>query len=260
MNPPRLRLARLTAPSQAEHAGNGNGTVPKVRLREPAGKPPSAAGPAARRLLRPLPAAGIVLCLLALIGYWGVYAASTKRTPVLVATHALPAGTVLDASDLRAGSLAGEASVLAALVPAGERSQVVGQRLAAAVPAGAPLPAGVLAGRQAATAALVLDAPEFDAMQLQSGDRVSVLATFGAGSGQASTRAVARDLEVLSIGEAPGNSDPATTTVPVTVALGEPGIASQLALANEDAKLDLLIEGPGASTAAIGQATQGATP
>ncbi len=39
--------------------------------------------------------------LIALIGYWGVYSASTKRTPILVTTHALAAGTVLTSGDLR---------------------------------------------------------------------------------------------------------------------------------------------------------------
>ncbi len=75
--------------------------------------------------------------LIALIGYWGVYSASTKRTPVLVATHALAAGTVLSSGDVRTGKLAGEDSVLAALVPESERWQDVGQRLSTAVPAGA---------------------------------------------------------------------------------------------------------------------------
>jgi hypothetical protein len=39
-----------------------------------------------------------------------------------------------------------------------------------------------------------------------------------------------------------------------------PSIASSLALANEDAKLDLLLEGASASTAAIPQASQTGAP
>jgi hypothetical protein len=87
-----------------------------------------------------------------------------------------------------------------------------------------------------------------------------VLATFGAGSGAASTRPLARNLEVLSVGEASANADPSTTTVPVTVALSEPSSASQLALADEDGKIDLLLEGSQASTATIPQANQGSAP
>ena len=34
----------------------------------------------------------MVLVLIAIIAYWSVYASLTKRTPILVATHALPAG------------------------------------------------------------------------------------------------------------------------------------------------------------------------
>jgi hypothetical protein len=109
---------------------------------------------------------------------------------------------------------------------------------------------------------MTLAVPEFDVSgaTLQAGDAVTVLATFGAGTGQATTRPIARDLQILSIGEAPSNSDPSTTTVPVTLSVTDPSIASSLALANEDAKLDLLLEGSSASTAPIPQATAGSAP
>jgi hypothetical protein len=45
-----------------------------------------------------------------------------------------------------------------------------------------------------------------------------------------------------------------------TSRVSNPSIASSLALANEDAKLDLLLEGVNASTAAIPQATQASAP
>jgi hypothetical protein len=162
---------------------------------------------------------------------------------------------------LRTGKLAGDASVLSTLLPAGQRSQVIGQRLSAAVPAGAPLPVGALAGKQASASAFTLSVPEFDlATGLQAGDRVTVLATFGAGSGQAVTRPIARNLQVLAVGEPAANADPSTATVPIALAVSDPSEASRLALANDDAKIDLLLEGSGASTAAIPQAAQGSTP
>jgi hypothetical protein len=104
---------------------------------------------------------------------------------------------------------------------------------------------------------LTLAVPEFDvtAENLQPGDRITILATYGAGSGAASTRPVARNLEVLSVGELPANAQASTTTIPVAVALGEPSNASQLALADEDGKIDVLLEGSGASTATIPQAS-----
>ncbi len=260
MNSPRLKLSGL--PRRSTPQGT-NGSAPTVRLREPlpSAEPASPRRAGTRRLLQPLPAAGIALVLIALVGYLGVYSASTKRTQVLLATHALSPGTVLTASDVRSGGIAAEASVLAALLPAGERSQAVGQRLSTAVPAGAPLPAGALAGRQAQTSAFTLAVPEYDLTAgLQAGDRVTVLATFGAGSGQAVTRPIARNVEVLSVGETPANADPSTATVPVAISVSEPSSASELALANEDAKLDVLIEGSSASTAAIPQASQGSAP
>lgn len=261
MNPPRIRISRLTSDQPVTDT---NGSAPKVRLRVPS-RPATGAlksNSGARRLLAPLPAAGIVLVLVALAGYWGVYAASSKRTQVLLATHTLPAGTVLSANDMRTGGVAGEASLLGTLLPAREASQVIGQRLSTAVPAGALLPAGALAGRQTQTSAFTLAVPEFDVRgeSLQPGDRVTVLATFGAGSGAASTRPVARNLEVLSVGEPAANADPSTATVPVALAVSEPSSASQLALANEDAKIDLLLEGAGASTVAIPQASQRSAP
>lgn len=92
------------------------------------------------------------------------------------------------------------------------------------------------------------------------GDRVSVLATFGAGSGAASTHVVARGLEVLSVGEVAANADPSTAAVPVTLAVAKTSEVSSLALANQDAKIDLLLEGQNGSTAAIPSASQGSMP
>lgn len=265
MTTPRIRLSRLTPHAEPPRPPAGNGQAPKVRLRE---QPPALAstvstkGTSARRVLAPLPLVGMGLILLALIVDLGVFAASSNRTQVLLATHNLPAGSVLSMGDVRTGQLGGEGSVLATLIPGRESQQVIGQRLSSAVPAGAPVPVGALAGAQSSRPALVLAVPEFDVLgaKLQPGDRVTVLATFGAGSGQASTKAVARNLEVLSVGEAGANANPSTTTMPVTVAVENTSLVSSLALANEDAKLDLLLEGSSGSTAAIPQASQASAP
>lgn len=252
MSPRRIRLSALSRRTPPSLDGNGSASLPRLRER-----PVLPRRPGRRRfesLRSPLPAAGIALVLIALLGYLAVYRAASNRTQVLVATRMLPAGTVLGASDLRTASIAAQAGLLGTLLPASQEPQVLEQRLVTAVPAGAPVPAGALAGRQSqATAAFTLSVSEFDVIgeSLQPGDRVSVLATFGAGSGAATTRPLARDLEVLTVGEAPANSDPSTATVPVTVALVNASIVSQLALANQDGKLDLLREGAGSSTGAI---------
>src|SRR6266508_3062083 len=92
-----------------------NGHV-RVRLRNPEEAKP--AGPSVRRrLARPLPVIGVLLVVVALAGYWSVYSATTHRTPVLVAAHDLQAGAQLRPTDLRTAELAGDAGLLAALVP-----------------------------------------------------------------------------------------------------------------------------------------------
>ncbi|MHB8242215.1 MAG: RcpC/CpaB family pilus assembly protein [Solirubrobacteraceae bacterium] len=251
----RPDIARLSPGRRRPGRGDG---PPKLRLRERPEAPPSETGepPATRRLRSPLLLTGIVLVLIALIGYWAVYSASTRRTPILVTTHALPVGTVLSSGDLRTAQLAGDSSVLASLVPAQDRGQTIGRRLTAPLPAGIPVPNTALTSTQAQSSAMTLAVPEFDVIGtgVQAGSTVTILATFGAGSGQATTRPIARDLQVLSVGEAPSNADPSTATVPVTVSVSDSAIAPSLALANQDAKLDLLLEGSKPSTTPIPQA------
>src|SRR5206468_1746176 len=142
------------------------------------------------------------LILIALIGYWSVYSSTTHRTPVLVTTHSLPAGATLRASDLRTAELAGDASAMASLVPERRLDEVIGRRLAAALPAGTPLPASALSAQTPSSSALTLAVPVLHALggALQPGDRVTVLATFGARTGQARTRAIARGPAVPLLG------------------------------------------------------------
>jgi Flp pilus assembly protein CpaB len=251
---PRESGTGRTAPQELPTDG------PPPRLRPRDTTPPSAAAPSrARRFLQPVPLAGALLILIALIGYWSVYSSTTERTPVLVATHDLPAGTVLRPGDLRAGELAGDASVLGAIVPERDLNRIIGTRLGSPVGRGAPLTRAAVTAKSPATSALTLSVPALHALggDLQPGDRVTVLATFGTGSGQAHTRVIARGLEVLAVGRAPGSLDRETATVPVTVALTDPSQASALALANADAKIDLLLEGGKGRTAPIPPAREG---
>jgi Flp pilus assembly protein CpaB len=201
------------------------------------------------RLLQPLPLAAVLLILLALIGYWSVYSRTTRRTQVLVAAHALPAGRVLRASDLTHSGLAASSQLLATLMPASEQSLLVGRSLKEPVAAGAPIPAAALASARGGTDSMTLAVPVQHALggQLAPGDRVTVLATYTSATGQAQTRSIARNLEVLSVGSVSGFNASAET-IPVTVSLPNPSVASSLALANEAGKLDLLREsGSGAS-------------
>jgi Flp pilus assembly protein CpaB len=221
-----------------------NEGAPVLRPRSAEGSR-SPQGPRARRLLQPLPLVGIVLVLIALVGYWSVYRATTERTPVLVAAHDLTSGTVLDPGDLRAVELAGEADFMAGLVPDSELDAVLGSRLGVALESGLPLPRGSLEKSAPAPPALTLAVPALHAVggTLRPGDRVTVLATFGSGTGQAEARAIARGLEVLAVGGAPEALDPNSATIPVTVAVRQSSLASALALANAEGKIDLLREG-----------------
>jgi Flp pilus assembly protein CpaB len=165
----------------------------------------------------------------------------------------------LRTGDLRSAGLAGDRAVLAALVPSRQTDAVVGRRVAFSVPAGQPLPRAALAARTAVPSAFTVGVPVLHALGggLRAGDRVSVLATFQSAAGGARTRAVARGLEVLAVGQPPTGFDRATATIPVTLALPDPSVASALALASEAGKIDLLREGTKARNAPIPTAEMG---
>jgi Flp pilus assembly protein CpaB len=239
----QLRLARKTAQDGVELPLSGNGAGLRVPLREPVSGPP--ARPRRGPLLRPLPAVGILLVLVATVGYLAVYAQTSRRTPVLVAARNLPAGTVLRAGDLRSAGLAGDRVVLDAVVPAGQLNRVLGRRLASSVSAGLPLPQSALAAQTAAPASLTVAVPVLHALggDLRPGDHVIVLATFARAAGGAQTQAIARGLEVLAVGQPPSALDQQSATIGVTLALPDPSLASRLVLASEAGKIDLLREG-----------------
>src|SRR5260221_601471 len=111
------------------------------------------------RLTQPLPLAAVLLILLALIGYWSVYNQTARRTQVLIAAHALPAGRVLRPSDLTVSGLAAGTQVLATLVPASEQNLLTGRALKEPIAAGAPIPAAALANARGGSDAMTLAVP-----------------------------------------------------------------------------------------------------
>lgn len=224
---------------------------PRVRARSNGAGAPSPSR--LKRLREPLPLVGIALVLVAFVGYLAVYSSTTDRTPVLVTTRALAAGTVVRASDLRTVELAGDRSVIADLAPESGADDIIGRRLRSGLPAGTPVSKSALAAPASGPSAMTIAVPFSHALggELQPGDRVTVLGTFGAGSGHARSRAIARSLQVLTVGAKPTGGDQATATVPVTVALPDPALATALALATNDGKVDLVREGDGAATAPI---------
>jgi Flp pilus assembly protein CpaB len=211
-------------------------------------------------LAQPLPLIGVVLLAVSAVGYVAVAAGSrTHRSEVVVAAHDLPAGTRLTASDLRLVKLSAGQELLTHVVPAAGETGLLGRRLATPVLAGLPV------GRESVTqpgggpAAFTLTVPALHALggNLAIGDRVSVLATFSNATGAATARVIARHLVVLAVGQPPTGIDQASATVPVTVALPDPGIASELALANSVGKIDLLRDGSNAAAVIPSAATGG---
>jgi Flp pilus assembly protein CpaB len=247
--PPKLRLTRRSK--------TADGRLPRLAPARPADRSGRALSGWLRRLAQPLPLIGISLLVIAAVGYLAVAAGSrTRSSQVVVAARNLPAGTRLSPSDLRLVKLSAGQSLLAQFVPASAEPALLGRRLAAPLLAGLPVGRASLAAPGAGLAAFTLTVPALHALggNLTVGDRVTVLATFTSQTGAASARVLARNLTVLSIGQPPAGLDANSTTVPVTVALSNPSIASALALANSAGKIDLLRDGSNV-TAAIPAAT-----
>ena len=239
------RSKKTRAPSE-----DGNGRV-RIAAREESS--PARSPLRVRRLLQPVPLAGVALLLVGLLVVLCYQASAGRRSAVLIAARSLPAGTVINASDLRSAEVGADPVVLSALLPAGMEASVVGRRLTASLGSGEPLPRSELAASSVSPAAFTLTVPAEHALggTLQPGDRVTVLATFTSASGGATTHALARGLLVLAVGRIPSIGDPNQTTIPVTVALPAPAVSARLALANSVAKIDLLLDPPGSPAAPI---------
>jgi Flp pilus assembly protein CpaB len=210
-----------------------------------------------RRLTQPLPLVGITLLVVAAIGYIAVAAGSrTRSTEIVVAARNLPAGSQLTRGELGLVKLSTNQTLLSELVPATAESSLLGRRLSEPVLAGLPIGKASVAVAGGGPAVFTLAVPALHALggNLNVGDRVSVLATFTSATGTSTTHVVARDLVVLAVGQLPTGISDSSATVPVTVALPDPSVASELALANSVAKIDLLRDGTNA-TAAIPAAT-----
>src|SRR5439155_4776216 len=123
----------------------------------------------------------------------------------------------------------------ASLVPARQLGLVLGRRLSVALAHGLPLARAAVTVRAGLPPAFTVAVPVLHALggALQPGDRVSVIATFASAAGGARTRAIARGLEVLAVGQPPAGFEQNQATIPVTLALPDASLASALALASE---------------------------
>lgn len=243
--PPQLRFARRSPASPVV-----NGQPPQLAPARRANRRRPTPTAFARRLGRPLPLIGIALLAVSAVGYIAVAArARTHSSEVVVATHNLPAGTRLSTSDLRLVTLSAGQELLGQLVPAADETALLGRRIPTPLLAGLPVARASVAVPGGGPAAFTLTVSALHALggNLAVGDRVSVLATFTNTTGAATARVIARHLVVLAVGQAPTGIDQSSVTVPVTVALPDPGVASELALANSVGKIDLLRDGSNAA-------------
>jgi len=205
--------------------------------------------------LRPVPLAGAGLVLAGLAVLLGAGSSAGGPTPVLVATRALPGGTVLRSSDLRRAAIGAGSGVLATLVPASDESRALGETLSTPLSSGQPLARSALSAGEPAAFTLTVVAEHALGGALRVGDRVTVLATFQTSAGGEVTRELARHLLVLAVGQPPSIGDPNQATVPVTVALPDPSLAARLALANSAARIDILRDGDASGSAPLPSAS-----
>jgi Flp pilus assembly protein CpaB len=237
---------------------DGNGSV-ALRLRERPGAPSAVAPWRSRWWRQPLPLVGVGLVVVALVGSLALVNSATHRDGVVVATRDLAPGTVVRSGDVRVAKLATDRATLAGLVPADGLSELVGRTVRTGVAAGTPIATAAVGRSVSEPDAFTLVVPVAHALGggLRAGDHVTVLATYQTADGQAIARPVARNLVVVSVGQPPSGIGTETASVSVTVLLPIASLASALALANSDGKIDLLREGSRDRTAPIPAASEG---
>ena len=162
---------------------------------------------------------GLFLTLATLGGSIAAWSTATAGRTVLEVTHSLPAGTLLTPVDLTSASVRVDDGIYASLVPATDRSGVVGQTLAEAISAHSLLTRAVLASQPPlgademeltipATAQTALDG------DIHPGDTVAILWTQGKGTPQTQTTVLIDRARVRSVGydTATAALNPGTTT------------------------------------------------
>src|SRR2546429_2769490 len=127
-------------------------------------------------------------------------AQASRTLPVLRATRDIEAGAVITSDEVGVTSIrADDASVVANLVPAGDRNHLVGQVAVDSVRSGSLIPAGL--GASVATAAL-WDVPlpvKRLPPDLKAGDHVALLVSGTDKSGAPAELVAAQDVRVLAV-------------------------------------------------------------
>jgi len=151
---------------------------------------------------------GVVLVAVSVVGglvFWG---ASRQTDPVLVVSHDLPSGHVIQRDDLAVAQVRLEADQAALAVPAADIDRVLGRTVGGAMYAGELLTAprlatGPVLGADAAAVTLAVRADSVYP-RLRPGDVVAVVATWDKGKSTSQTMTVLPRATVYAVALEPG--------------------------------------------------------
>lgn len=158
----------------------------------------------ARRPNTPLAVVGALVVICCALAFAVSWSRAGHRQPVLVLAHAVPAGQVITAADVRVVRVSVDGPVN--LVPVSREASVLGHPAAASLPAGSLLtsaaasPAADPAGGQASLGVAVK--PGQYPPDLAAGQSVEVLAAPAAGSGPQGSPGAAGTAPALPVGHA----------------------------------------------------------
>jgi len=167
-------------------------------------------GPAAIPLVPPpklrrrrgLTAAAVVTILLGgLVAAWA-WTATSKSQEVLVAQHAIPAGAVIQASDLTRARISSDPAITP--VPAGAFDDVVGKRATYGFAAGTPIAQGSYASSMVPSGnnslvGIALTSAQEPGQTLRIGDHVRIVVTPGEGGDQPTGLPPVSDAQVAGV-------------------------------------------------------------
>ncbi len=192
--------------------------------------------------------AGLLLMLLAVAGGLALWKAADTRVPVVVATHDLAPGTLIQPADLQVAREGLDPQLRSLVVPAESLNGVTGRALSERVPAGglilwSAIRPGPAVPNGSVALGLLLTPEAASGQKLGANDLVDVFATYDKGQASQRTLRILTAVQILSAQEAPPQTS-ARGTVLLSLAL-TPAQATQLAGAKASAVIDVALVAPG---------------
>jgi Flp pilus assembly protein CpaB len=195
-----------------------------------------------------------LLLLLATLAGGALFWQSLDRTrAVLVYARDVPAGALIQSSDLTSVSFAVPAALRDTVVPVAERDQIIGRVAGEDLHAGGLVQRASLSGRPAVPpgggiVALPVSATSAVGGRLQIGDHVRVVATWNRARDHARTETVLPDALIEDVGRAPAtdlgasvDGGPVDSAISyVSVIVNDSAEMERVVAAKENAALDLI--------------------